>query len=102
MFKLASCLYVSQKVQNLVKLLSGSSDPSVVQYGECTISQACTTEKDGIAVHRDAFFYKLHFIGQLFNFCYQTLTKCFSFKSTEGGRLGFNSLVVSFVLGTSC
>lgn len=102
MFKLASCLYVSQKVQNLVKLLSGSSDPSFVQSGECTISQACITENDGIAVHRDAFFYKLRFIGQLFNFCYQTLTKYFSFKSTEGGRLGFNSLVVSFVLGTSC
>lgn len=31
MFKLASCPNVSQKVQNLVKLLSGSSDPSIVQ-----------------------------------------------------------------------
>lgn len=49
MFKLVSCLYVSQKVQNLVKLLSGSSDPSIVQSGECMISQACITENDGIA-----------------------------------------------------
>lgn len=66
MFKLASCPNISQKVQNLVKLLSGSSDPSIVQPGECRISQMCTIEKDGKAIHRNAFFYKLYFYRTAF------------------------------------
>lgn len=75
MFKLASCPNVSQKVQNLAKLLSGSSDPSIVQSGECRISQTCTMDNDGKAVHRNAFINCI-FIRQLLNFYYQSLTKC--------------------------
>lgn len=66
MFKLASCPNVSQKVQNLAKLLSGSSDPSIVQSGECRISQTRTTENDGKAVHRNPFFYELYFYQTAF------------------------------------
>lgn len=68
MFELASRPNVSQKVQNLVKLLSGSSDPSIGQAGECRISQTCTIENDGKAVHTNAFFYKLCFYRTAFQF----------------------------------
>lgn len=66
MFKLASCPNVSQKVQYLVKSLGGSSDPSVVQSGERTISQTHTIENDVKAVHRNVFFYKLYFYWTAF------------------------------------
>lgn len=83
MFKLASCPNVSQKVQNFVKSLSGSSDLSVVQSGECTISQTYAIENDVKTVHRNVFFYKLYFYWTAFSFLSSKLD--FPLESAEGG-----------------
>lgn len=66
MFKLASHPGASQKVQNLLKMLSRRSDPNIVKSGEHMLSQTRTIESDVKAVHRNVFCYKFYYYWTAF------------------------------------